>query len=81
MTIPASGGSGSLQMVSESDTRRCVNLLTVLRRRVDTRWCASKDAGPKEGWIWGRSHIDWRKKRVSARTLDLEGGGLLRMFD
>ena len=32
--------------------------------------------GPEGGWIWWGSHIDWRKERVSARTLDYEGGGL-----
>ena len=39
------------------------------------RRCATKDAGPRMGWI-GESHIDWRRERVSARTLSLEGGGL-----
>ena len=43
---------------------------------VDTRRCASKDAGPKRGWIWQGSHIDWRKERVPARTLDPKGGRL-----
>ena len=71
-----SGGSGLLQMVSELDTGRCANLLAVPRRGVDTRRCASKDAGPQSGWIWRRSHIDWRKERVSARTLGPKGGGL-----
>ena len=63
-------------MVSELDTGRCASLLAVPQRGVDTRWCASKDAGPQREWIWGRSHIDWRKERVPARTLGLEGGGL-----
>ena len=40
---------------------------------VDTRRCASKDAGPLREWIWGRSHIDWRKERVPTRTLGLKG--------
>ena len=36
--------------------------------------CASKDAGLKGGVDLGaRSHIDWRKKRVSAMTLGPEG--------
>ena len=48
-TISASGGPGSLQMVSELDTGRCASLLAVPRRGVDTRRCASKDAGPQRG--------------------------------
>ena len=36
-------------MVSEPDTGRCARLLAVPRRRVDTRRCASKDAGPQRG--------------------------------
>ena len=75
MIISVSGGSRPLQIVSELDTGRCVNLLAVPRGEgVDTRRCSSKDTSPKEGWIWGQSHIDWRKERVSARTLGSEGG-------
>ena len=75
---PEGGGlSGPLQIVSEPDTGRCVSLLAVPRRGVDTRRCASKDAGPKGGWIWRRSHIDWRKERVPARTLGPEGGWIV----
>ena len=33
--------------------------------------------GPKGGWIWGLSHIDWRKERVLARTLGPEGGWIV----
>jgi len=40
-------------MVSEPDIRRCTSLLVVPRRGVDTRWCASKDAGFQMGWFWG----------------------------
>ena len=47
MTIFASGGSWLLQMVSESDTGRCVNLLAVPRRGIDTRRCVNKDVGPQ----------------------------------
>ena len=32
--------------------------------------------GPQRGWIWGQSHIDWRKERVSVKTLAPKGGGL-----
>ena len=63
-------------MVLKPDIGRCASLLAVLRRMVDTRQCASKDTGPQRGWIWGQSHIECRKDRVSARTLGLEGGGL-----
>ena len=61
-------------MVLELDIGRCVSFL-VLQMGVDTRWCANKDSGPKGMWIWGRSHIDWRKKRVSGRTLAPKGVG------
>ena len=44
---------------------------------VDMRQCASKDTGPQRGWIWWQSHVDWRKERVSARTLSPEGGWCL----
>ena len=54
-------GHGSLQLVLEPDTERC----------------ASKDAGPKVGWIWWRSHIDWRKEGVPTRTLGPEGGWIV----
>ena len=40
---------------------------------VDTRRCASKDAGPQRGWC----HIDWIKEQVSARTLGTEGGWIV----
>ena len=45
-TISVSSGFGPLQMVSEPDTGRCISFLTIPRRGVDTRRCASKDAGP-----------------------------------
>ena len=44
--ISASGGFELLQMVLEPDTELCVSEEVVSRRRVDTRRCASKDAGP-----------------------------------
>ena len=76
-TISVNGEPGSLQMVSEPDTRRCVSLLALPWRGVDTRRCASKDAGPQGRWNWVLSHIDWRKERVSARTLGPEGGWIV----
>ena len=75
-TISTSGGFGALQMVSEPDTGRCASLLAVPRRGVDTRRCASKDTGPQRGVDLGRSHIDWRKERVPARTLSPKGAEL-----
>ena len=38
-------------MISEPNTGRCVSFLIVLRRRVDTRRCANKDAGPHRGAV------------------------------
>ena len=31
---------------------------------------------PQKGWIWERSHIDWRKERVPAKTLAPKWGEL-----
>ena len=62
-TISASGGSGSLQMVSEADTGRCASLLAVLRRGVDTRRCASKDAGSRRGMDCDVPH--WLGRRTN----------------
>ena len=73
-TISTGGGCGSLQMVSELDTERCVSLLVV---PVDTRQCASKNAGPQRGVDLGAVHIDWRNKRVPARTLGPEEGWIV----
>ena len=33
--------------------------------------------GPKGGWVWGRSHIDWIKERVPARTVGPEEGWIV----
>ena len=44
--IYASGGLGLLQMVLELDTGLCASEEAVSRKGVDTRRCASKDAGP-----------------------------------
>ena len=75
--MSTNGGLGSLQMVSEPDTRQCASEEVEPRRGVDTRWCANKDAGPLVGWIRG-SHVDWRRERVPARTLEPEGGWIVR---
>ena len=39
--------------------------------------CASKNAGPRKGWIEG-SHIDWRRKRVPTKMLGPKGVDLGR---
>ena len=50
-----------------------VDLGAVLHRLEEGK-SASEDVGPQRGWIWGRSHIDWRKERVPTRTLGPEEG-------
>ena len=35
------------------------------------RQCANKDVGLRRGYI-ERSHIDWKRERVPAKTLGLE---------
>ena len=55
-TIFASSGLGLLQMVSESNTGRCISEEVEPRRGVDARWCASKDAGPRRGVDLGVPH-------------------------
>ena len=64
-------------MVSEPDIGIYASEEVVPRSGVDKRWCVSKDTGPRRGWIWWRSHIDWRKERVPARTLGPEGGWIV----
>ena len=46
-TIPARGGLGRLQTISEPDIRRCASEEAEPRRGMDMRQCASKDIGPK----------------------------------
>ena len=67
--IFASGGFGLLQMVSESDTGRCANLLAIFRRGVDTRRCASKDAGPQRGVDLGAVPHRLEEGKSASRTL------------
>ena len=62
-------------MVSKPDTERCASEEAEPRRGVDMRRCASKDTGPQGGGLW---HIDWRRERVLARTLGLEGVWIVR---
>ena len=55
-TISASGELRLLQMVLEPNTGQCTSEEVESRRGVDTRQCASKDAGSRKGWIWGVPH-------------------------
>ena len=63
--MSASGGPGALQMVSELNTERCDSEEAVPRRGVDTRRCASKDAGSQRagGFGGGLSSIGERNER------------------
>ena len=61
-TISATGGFGTLQIVSEPNTERCASEEADPRRGLDTRRCASKDAGPKRGWIGDPTSIGERNK-------------------
>ena len=58
-------------------TRGGVSERTLVPNEVDTRWCASEDARSRKGWIV-RSHIDWRREQVPARTLGLVGGRIVK---
>ena len=63
-------------MVSEPDTERCVSLLAVPQGGVNTRRCASKDAGPKGGGFGGGpTSIGGRKECQRGRWAP-KGGGL-----
>ena len=64
-----------LQMTSKSDTGQCASEEVEPRRGVDMRRCVNIDVGSQRGVDWG-SHIDWRRERVPARMLGLEGSGL-----
>ena len=47
---------------------------------LDTGRCASEETKPQREWTHGGvpartlDHIDWRRERVSAKTLGFEGG-------
>ena len=56
-TISASSGLGPLQMVSKQDIGRCASEEAKPRRGVDTRRCASKDAGLQRGRLRGPTLI------------------------
>ena len=49
----------------------------VRRLSLEGRWCTSKDAGSQSRWI-GESHINWRRERVTMRTLGLEERWMVR---
>ena len=64
-------------MVSEPDTGRCVSLLAVPRRGVDTRRSASKNAGPQRGAVLGAvPHRLEEGKSASEDAGPRRGGGL-----
>ena len=67
-TISASSRLGPLQMVSESHWVMCQRG-GCSPKEVDTRRCASKDAGP-EG---GRHEVVCQQRRWSRRGVDLVG--------
>ena len=75
-TITVSREFGSLQMVSELDTRRCASK-EAEPRRGDTRQYASKDTRSQRGWIGGLTLIEegneCKRERWSQR------GGLCRL--
>ena len=75
-TISASGGPGSLQMVSKSDIGRCASLLAVPRRGVDTKRCASKDAGPKGGRFKGGPTSIGERKECQQERWAPKGSGV-----
>ena len=74
-TISASGGLELLQMVSKLNIERCASEEAEPRRRVDMRLSAT--LGSERGGL-GWSHFEWRRERVSARTLDSEEGWIVR---
>ena len=64
-TISASGGLALLQMVSESDTGRCVSEEAESQMGLNTRRCANKDAGSRKRVDWGVQHRLEKEKSVS----------------
>ena len=70
-------GLSRYKLASKPDTGRCASEEAKPQTWVDSRQRANKDAGPQRGWI-GRSHIDWRKEWMPARTLGLKEGWIVR---
>ena len=75
-TISPSGESGPLQIVSESDTRRCVSLLVVPQRGVDIRWCANKDVRPQRMDLVAVPH-QLEEGKSSTKDADPKGGWIM----
>ena len=67
-TISVSSGHGRIQMVSEPDIGQCASEEAESRRGWTEGGMLTKTLG-----LEGESHIDWRRKRVPARTLGPEG--------
>ena len=73
MTISASGGPGSLQMVRARHWTMC-QPSRYSPKGVDTRQCANKDAGPKEGGFGGGpTSIGGRKECKRGCWAPMEG--------
>ena len=62
-------------MVLEPNTERCVNEEVELRRRVDKRKCANKDAGLEGGGLEGPTSIGEGNECQRGRWAP-KGGGL-----
>ena len=72
-TISARGRLGLLQIVSEPNIGRCASEEAELRREVDTRWCVSKDAGPRRVVDWGVPHRLEKETSVSKDSVPRSG--------
>ena len=62
-------------MVSVPDTKQCASEEAEPRRGWTRGSVLTRKLGP-EGWWIGGSHIDWRRERVSSRTLVPKRGAL-----
>ena len=58
----------------KASTKRCVSLLSLPQRGVDTRWCASKDAGSQEGGGFGG--VSHRLEKGTSARWAPKGSGL-----
>ena len=69
-TIFVNGGIELLQMVSEANTRRCVNENVELRKGWTLCGVPARTLCPEAGWIV-RSHIDYWNETFFIRVLKL----------